>query len=68
MKYGLSEITPENVEEVMGHIEHSPCSSFWLQSAVRKLRERDILDSLNDVEALMYVVAALYERKTGRPA
>jgi len=38
-----------------------PCTSHWLKGALRWALERDIVDTLNDVELLLKVLEARYD-------
>ena len=39
--------------ELATQVEHSLGASFWLKQAFRDLSHRDVLDALNDAEALL---------------
>ena len=53
--------------ELATQVEHSLGASFWLKQALRDLSHRDVLDALNDAEALL-AFARLRAQEMGLPA
>lgn len=54
--------TLKELDNLMNTFEFKQTSSFWLQDAIDKLKNRDICDVLNDIEFLhIYFTAKFNE-------
>jgi hypothetical protein len=39
-----------------------PCASYWLKDALRSVAHRDIVDALNDAEALLAILQDRFDK------
>lgn len=59
-------ITPANVDEVIGMILKDPGCSYWVQSAVHQLLDRDPVDAWKDAHLLEAVFRAKVDKLQGK--
>lgn len=45
----------------------NPCTSYWLQDAIRSAMQRDCVDASHDAEVLAQLLGARADEALGRP-
>lgn len=49
-------MTEEEMKERIDFIENNPASSYWIKKAWEGLKDRDIVDAMEDVELLAEIM------------